>query len=95
MHRQDPFELFRLAGEMWWLGVESAMVVGARMAVLAGGGAKAQAETQRMVSEKMSAMVELQTAMMSGAFGSEPVPAMRKAVALYSGKVGRNRRRLG
>lgn len=94
MSRQDPFELVRLGAEMWWLGLESLIVVGARMAVFAGGGAKAQAESQRMVSEKLGAMMELQTAMVSGALGSAPVPAMRKAVAIYSGKVGRNRRRL-
>lgn len=95
MRQQDPFELFRLGTEAWWLGMESAMVVGARLGVLAGGGAKAQAESQRMVSEKLSAMIELQTAMMSGALGTAPVPAMRKTVAMYSGKVRKNRRRLG
>ena len=95
MNRQDPLDLFRLGTEIWWLGIESAIVMGARAMVLAGGGAKAQAETQRMVSEKLGALAEAQAALMSGAWGLAPVPAMRKAVAMYSGKVGRNRRRLG
>jgi hypothetical protein len=55
-----------VAYEAAWLMLESQWVVAARMARLAAGGALAQTEAQRMISEKSAAFVE-STTMAAGA----------------------------
>ena len=55
-----------VAYEAAWLMLESQWVVAARMARLAAGGALAQTEAQRMISEKSAAFVE-STMMAAGA----------------------------
>ncbi|MDK2766123.1 MAG: hypothetical protein KYX69_00245 [Sphingomonas sp.] len=80
--------------DAWSLGWESAAVIGLRAAKIAQGGPEAQRETERMVSEKMTAAFELQMAMMSGAMGVSPATTTRKALAHYRRKVRANARRL-
>ncbi|WP_156442706.1 MULTISPECIES: hypothetical protein [unclassified Sphingomonas] len=80
--------------DAWSLGWESAAVIGLRAAKIAQGGPEAQRETERMVSEKMTAAFELQMAMMSGAMGMSPATTTRKALAHYRRKVRANARRL-
>ena len=79
----------------WWklgfdttmLALESQTVIGLRLAKLATGGAAAQAEAQRMVSEKVLAAG--QAAVTLGTGGST-----HTVLKSYRRKVGANRRRL-
>lgn len=94
--RKSPYQSWIDASMDWWtLGVEASTVIGLRTARLAQGGAAAQQEAQRMVSEKIGAAVELQMAMMTGALGGSPASTSRKVARHYSRKVRANRRRLG
>lgn len=79
----------------WWklgvdatlLAIESQQVIGLRMVKLSIGGAAAQAEAQRMVSEKVSAASEAAMLMATGG-------STRRVVAGYRRKVRANARRL-
>jgi hypothetical protein len=62
---------------------------------MAQGGAKARAEAQRMVTEKVAALAEAQVAATVAALkGSKKHPVAKKALGVYAGRVRRNRRRL-
>jgi hypothetical protein len=52
-------EWFGLSMDMWMLGLESSSVIALRTMKLAAGGAAAQLEAERMVSEKVSAGMAL------------------------------------
>lgn len=80
--------------DAWSLGWEAAAVIGLRSVKIAKGGIEAQRETELMVAEKVAAAVELQMAMMTGALGTNPASASRKALAHYRRKVRANARRL-
>lgn len=69
------------------LAMESQQVIGLRMAKLSLGGAEAQAEAQRMISEKVTAAGE--AALLLAAGGST-----QRVVAGYRRKVRANVRRL-
>lgn len=79
----------------WWklgidatlLAMESQQVIGLRLMRLSGGGAVAQAEAHRMVSEKIMAASEAAMLMATGGSG-------RRVVAGYRRKVRANARRL-
>ncbi len=79
----------------WWqlgidtalLGLEAQAVIGLRLTKLAAGGAAAQAEAQRMVSEKILAAGEAAMQIASGA-------STGAVVAGYRRKVRANHRRL-
>ena len=66
------------------LAAESQQVIALRMMKLAGGGAAAQAEAQRMAMEKITAMTEAGVKLMTGG----------DVVGLYRAKVRSNIRRL-
>jgi len=84
-----------LAFDLARLGFESWMVIGMRTAKLAMGGPAATLEAQRMVAEKMAAMLEGQAAAgMAIATGSTKAAIARKAIAPYRRRVKENRRRL-
>ena len=83
-----------LSIDAWWLGVESATVIGLRSIKLASGGADANAEASRMVNEKIATTIEIQTAIMTGQLGTDPLIAGRSVVKRYTRKVSANRRRL-
>jgi hypothetical protein len=85
---------FDLGLSAWTLGLEANMVIGLRMMKLAAGGAAAQAEVQRMVSEKADANVALMTKGMTGALGLTPEAVVAKSLTHYRRKVRANRRRL-
>lgn len=81
-------------GSWWKLGMDTTMlafesqqVIGMRLMKLSVGGAGAQAEAQRMVTEKMAAAGEAALMMASGA-------STAKVVAGYRRKVRANVRRL-
>jgi hypothetical protein len=82
------FDLARLSFEAW-------MVMYLRMAALAGGGAPAMLEAQRMLAEKTAATLEAQAAAgIALATGKSQRAAARKAIAPYRRRVKANRRRL-
>jgi hypothetical protein len=58
-------------------------------------GAKAETETTRMITEKMSALAEVQVAVTAAALrGSKKYRLAKKALGVYAKRVSRNRRRL-
>jgi hypothetical protein len=88
-----PF--FGVAYEAGWLMLEAQWVVAARMARLAAGGALAQTEAQRMVSEKSAAFLEsTMMAAMALAGGKKGPAAARQVLQVYGKRVRGNRRRL-
>lgn len=62
---------------------------------MAQGGAKARAEVQRMITEKVAAIAEAQVAATVAAFkGNKKYGVAKKALGVYARRVRRNRRRL-
>lgn len=80
--------------EAWSLGVAASAVIAMRTAKIAAGGAAAQREAQLMVTEKIGAAIELQTALVTGGLGTDPNAATRKVLKHYGRKVRANRKRL-
>jgi hypothetical protein len=76
------------------LGWEAAQVAALRMAKLSSGGAAADAELERMVSEKVEAALDVQALAMTGAFGFTAPRIASRALSHYRRKVRSNRRRL-
>jgi len=59
------------------------------------GGARAEAETQRMITEKVAALAQAQLAATAATLkGSKKHRVAKKALAVYATRVRRNRRRL-
>lgn len=85
----------RLGLNAWALGLESSAVIGLRTLKIAAGGAEAEAETRRMVSEKIDSVLALQMLALTGGLGATPHRAAARTVAHYRRKVRANRRRLG
>ncbi len=82
-----------LALESLSLWTEANTVIWLRLMRMAGGGALAEQEASRMVSEKIAAHAQLGMRLMLGGWIS-PEQAARKSVRHYRGKVRANRRRL-
>lgn len=75
---------------------EAQAVIALRMMRLAGGGALANAEAQRMVTEKLAAVAAAQAAAgLALATGQSPKVAMRRAMTPIRKRMRANRRRLG
>jgi hypothetical protein len=91
--RSNPW--LRLGIDAWSLGAESSAVIGLRVMRMAAGGAAAETEARRMVSEKLEAGMALQMLAVTGGLGVTPYGAAAKSVAHYRRKVRANRRRLG
>jgi hypothetical protein len=89
---RDPW--LRLGMEAWWLGFESANVIALRMLRVAGGGPAAAAETQRMMSEKMTAACLLQWRSWLGLLGHSAPDIAGGSLRHYRKLVRANRRRL-
>ncbi len=81
--------------EAWSLGFDMWSVIGLRMMKIAAGGAAGERESRLMIEEKMQAMTELQTKLMTGRISSDPATGSRQMIRHYSGKVKANRLRLG
>lgn len=81
--------------DAWALGLEASSVIGLRTMVLAGGGAKAQAEAVRMTTEKMAAAADIGLKFWTGGLPQAPDAATRAVVKHYRAKVRANRKRLG
>jgi hypothetical protein len=84
----------RTCFDAWTLGVEASYVIGLRSLKIASGGPAAEAEAQRMITEKIEAGWALQTKALSGELGHTPHSAASKTLAHYQRKVRENRRRL-
>lgn len=88
--------------QIWsaWLGLarlgwDMQAVMALRMMRMAGGGARAQSEAGRMVTEKMAALVEAQAAAATEAMkGGSSRQAANRVLRVYKRRVRRNRRRL-
>jgi len=80
------------AARMCW---EAQAVMLLRTMRIAKGGARAEAETQRMIAEKVAALVEAQIAATAATLkGSKKHRVAKKTLAVYAKRVRRNRRRL-
>jgi hypothetical protein len=82
-----------LAIDSWMLGVEATSVAASRLQRLAAGDAKAAAEAQLMVSEKIEALARLQWLALTGGLGSSPEVAAKRSIKHYRKAVAKNRRR--
>jgi hypothetical protein len=77
------------------IGVEAQTVVALRLMRLAGGGADAQDEAQRMVTEKIAALAEAQTAAVSAFLnGDRDHMVAAKALGAFKKRIRANKRRL-
>jgi hypothetical protein len=77
----------RLATDSMLLGLEAQRVIALRTAAMAAGGARAQAEMQRMVSEKVTAVVKAGAMLTAG-------KSQQSIVRHYRSRVRANERRL-
>ena len=90
-----PNPWLSLSFNLWRLGLEAQTVMALRMMRLAAGGAVAQREAARMVSEKGAAAVQAGlTVAALGAVGKTHPAIGRKVVGGYRKRVRANRRRL-
>ncbi|WP_221902347.1 hypothetical protein [Croceicoccus marinus] len=90
----DPLAMSRLAFDWWRLCMESSQVIALRSMRMMQGGAVAQREAVRMVSEKWETAALLGMSAATGQAGNTPETAMRGAMQRYQTKVSANRRRL-
>jgi hypothetical protein len=85
---------FTIGFDAFTLGIEAASVMALRSLALAQGGAKAQAEAVRMVSEKAEAAAALAVRAAMGDLGTKPATISSRTLKHYRRKVRSNRRRL-
>jgi hypothetical protein len=85
---------FRVGFYAWSLGLEASSVIALRTLKIAAGGVAAEAETRRMVSEKLETGLALQALALTGGLGLTAHSAATKTLAHYRRKVRANRRRL-
>jgi hypothetical protein len=84
-----------LSFNLWRLGVEAQTVMALRVMRLAAGGAAAQREAGRMVSEKGVAALEAgMAAGIAAATGKKHPAIARKVIGGYRKRIRANRRRL-
>ena len=90
--KRNPW--FRLGQDALALGAEAATVMTLRSMKIAAGGAAAETEARRMVSEKVEAAQALQVLALTGALGITAPGVVDKTLKHYRRKVRANRRRL-
>ena len=84
-----------LSAQMARMCWEAQAVMLLRTMRIAKGGARAEAETQRMITEKIAAFAETQIAADAATLkGSKKHRVAKKALGVYARRVRRNRRRL-
>ena len=91
----SAFSWLRLSLNVWQASLEAQQVINLRLALLAGGSAPAGAEAARMVSEKMSAALEVQHAVAVAAMTGNAGLIPARTLAIYRRKIRANRHRLG
>jgi hypothetical protein len=89
-HRQ----WYELGFDAWTLGFEASSVIALRTTNAWMGRDTDCREARLMVSEKMAAAIELQSALMSGKLGGSPAAITRSVLRSYTRKVRANRKRL-
>jgi len=85
---------FDLSMSAMQLGLEAQSVIALRLMKVAAGGAAAEAECQRMVSEKTQAALDAQWQIGKSAMSGRLDLAPARAIALYRRRVRANQRRL-
>jgi hypothetical protein len=80
--------------DAWLLGFEVAVVVALRSFRLAQGGGLADPEAQRMIREKVMALIELQQLALAGKLGQTAPDAFGNTIAHYRRAVRANHLRL-
>lgn len=90
----DMTPWFGIGSDALALWTDASLVIGLRAAKVAAGGPAAHREMGLMISEKMQASAEMQSAAATGALGYDVATATSRAMALYAPKVRANRRRL-
>jgi hypothetical protein len=85
---------FDLGLDAWTLGMESSAVIALRTTKAVLGGDSDGREARRMVDEKVSAAIELQSALMMGSLGTDPATSAKRVIRSYTRKARANRRRL-
>jgi hypothetical protein len=85
---------FRAGLHAWLLTGEASLVIALRTMRIAAGGAAAQAEARRMISEKIDAAAALQLLAITGGLGSTAQSGTSRTLAHYRRRVRANRRRL-
>jgi hypothetical protein len=85
---------FGLSMSAMQLGLEAQGVIALRMMKMAAGGAAAEAEVQRMISEKTQAALDTQLQIGKSAMSGRLDLAPARAIALYRRRVRANQRRL-
>ena len=84
-----------LSAQTAMLGWEAQNVIALRLMRIAGGGARGQAEAQRMMTEKVAAAVEAHAVLTASAIeGGADHRAGKKMLEVYGKRVRANRRRL-
>ena len=78
----------------WQIGLEAQSVIALRMLRLAAGGARAKAESSRMVTEKILAAGEARVAAAAAMRGHKKHFVAGKALNVYRKRVRANKRRL-
>jgi len=78
----------------WVLAIEASQVIGLRMAKIAVNDKDGKLESERMVTEKINAALEMQWMALTGKLGQTPHGISSKTLAHYQRKVRANRRRL-
>jgi len=94
MARNPAADWFQIATNAWLLGAEANSVIWMRSLRLMSGGAVAQSEALRMVTEKLEANADLAFKLATGG-GATPEAAARRSIRHYRTRVRANRRRLG
>ena len=80
--------------DLWALGMESAAVMTMRGMKVAAGGTDAQAEMERMISEKVRAGLDLQALALRGGLGVTMPDLVSRTTKHYRSRVRANHRRL-
>lgn len=89
-----PYPWIRLATDAWFLWLEATNVMALRLAKLTLGGRRAEAESRKMLDEKVAALLALQWQLMTGGLGLTALEISRGSLRHYRKAVRRNRRRL-
>lgn len=90
--RANPW--LKIGLDAWSLGIEASGVIALRTMKIAAGGPAGEAESRRMIEEKVDALQALQVSAMTGALGLTAPRAAARTLAHYRRKVRANRRRL-
>lgn len=93
-YAMNPFAAASMAFEWWRLWYESSQVIAMRSMRMMQGGAIAQREAVRMVSEKWETAALIAMRASTGQGGRTPDAMMRGAMRRYRSRVSANRRRL-